>query len=393
MILLLHDGELRDIRSLLDEIGVPVRERVGPLRPAESNTPWKTVIATPKRLLAFKPLPSGPRPMMIGIGDGCSNTLRTQMQRLRVDYVVDRPVHPVALRLLLLHALYNGPERRRLGRVSIGAPARIKTGLFAKPVTLAEISIRGARILAEHPLAPGARLKLVIGRELTKTGSLKLSSSVVRASDAGEAGVEVGLRFEDMNAKLTQALKRFVDLHQRGPVQIRHHVSDRGPASSPASTPGPSLSQHADPFRDGTNAGPTASSDGQAADPGGSERRTEGRHPYASRVVALDSEAARVFIGRDISTGGMRVDSHPDLGLGARLKLALHAGPRSEPVLVDALVDRDDGDEGIFLRFSSVDDRMQRELDLVIGRLAFSTGDPGDGGVVVSELIGFEPAP
>ena len=110
-------------------------------------------------------------------------------------------------------------------------------------------------------------------------------------------------------------------------------------------------------------------------------------------MVALGSEAARVFIGRDISTGGMRVDSHPELGLGARLKLALHAGPRSEPVLVDALVDRDDGDDGIFLRFCSVDDRMQRELDMVIGRLSFSTGDPADGNVVVSELIDFEPAP
>ena len=49
LILLLHDGELRDVRSLLDEIGVPVRERVGPLRgiinrlARTSSVPWAEV--------------------------------------------------------------------------------------------------------------------------------------------------------------------------------------------------------------------------------------------------------------------------------------------------------------------------------------------------------------
>ena len=83
----------------------------------------------------------------------------------------------------------------------------------------------------------------------------------------------------------------------------------------------------------------------------------------------------------------MRVDSHPELGLGAKLKLALHAGPRSEPVLVSAVVDRDDGDEGVFLRFCELGNGEQRELDQMIGRLSFSTGDPSEGDVIVSELI------
>lgn len=394
--LLLHDGELRDVRALLDEIGVPVRERLGPLRPAEAKAAWNTVIATPKRLLDFKALPSGPRPTLVGIAEGCSNTLRAQMQRLRVDFMVDRPVHPMALRLLLLHVLYRGPERRKLDRISIGAPARVKIGLFAKPVTLAEISSRGARILCEQRLSPSAKLNLLIGRELTKSGTLRLASTVARAIDAGDGRFEVGLRFAEPTAKVAQSLERFIDLHRRGPVQIRHHVPETRSLPVPelrSAAPRPTAPA---PPAQSDKATPSARTGAGGRSPGSdlpSDRRGDDRRAYDNRVVALGDEAARVFIGRDISSGGMRVDAHPDLGLGARLKLALHAGPRSEPVLVEAIVDRDDGDGGVFLRFCSVDARLQRELDLVIGRLGFSTSEPDDGHVVVSELVGIEASP
>ena len=402
MILLLHDGELRDLHGILAELGIRVRERVGPLRPAEAKAAWKTVFATPRRLLDFKALPSGPRPTLVAIADQCSNTLRTQMQRLRVDYIVNRPVHPVAMRLLLLHAVYNGPERRRLDRITIGAPVRIKLGLFAKPATLAEISRTGARLMSPQPLAPDSKLRIVIGRELTKSSVMRLGATVVRAIDAGDEGTEVGVQFDALKGKQAETLKRFIDLHRRGPVQIRHHVADSSPPIMPraeaarkvaAPRPLPPVAPKSRPDPSATTDAATAiptSSQAPEAGAGASERRHDGRHAYASRVVALGDEAARVFIGRDISTGGMRVDTHPDLGLGARLKLALHAGPRSEPVLVSAVVDRDDGDGGVFLRFCEIGNGRQRELDQMIGRLAFSTGDPDDGDIVISELIEFE---
>ena len=52
-----------------------------------------------------------------------------------------------------------------------------------------------------------------------------------------------------------------------------------------------------------------------------------------------------------------------------------------------------DGDGGVFLRFCNLDHRMLRELDAVMGRLCFSTGDPADGDVVISELISCEAGP
>ncbi len=396
LILLLHDGELRDLRSQLDAFGIPIRERVGALRPAEAKAQWRTVIATPKRLLEFSQ-PGGPRPTLVAIADQASKTLRSQMQRLRIDYVVNRPVHPMALRLLLLHAVYNGPERRKRERVSIGAEIRVRTGLFAKPATLAEISQKGARILTDQPVEKGTKLRLAIGRELTKAGMLRVNGTAVRIQDGDEDGTIVGIRFDEMSKKAAEHVKRFVDLHRRGPVQVRHqvagvsrvmnNVAESSPVAERPARPAPARAKTAPKVA--SVVGPAAPA--AVAEPAPNERRGADRVNYESRVVALVDEAARVFLGRDISTGGMRVDSHPELGLGFKVKLALHAGPRSEPVLVEAVVDRDDGPDGIFLRFLNLTDGLAREITQVMQRVDVSDGDD-EAGLVVSELIAVEAA-
>ena len=42
--------------------------------------------------------------------------------------MVRRPFHPAALRALVVHSLYRGPEKRRSPRVNVGAPVRVKLG-------------------------------------------------------------------------------------------------------------------------------------------------------------------------------------------------------------------------------------------------------------------------
>jgi len=388
LILLLHDGELRDVRALLDDIGIPIRERVGPLRPAETRAQWHTVIATPKRLLEFKVRPTGPRPMLVAIADQASNTLKSQMQRLRIDFVVNRPVHPMALRLLLLHAVYNGPERRKRDRISIGAEIRVRVGLFAKPATLAEISQRGARVLTHQSVGKGTTLRLAIGRELTRAGTLRIPATVVRTATGEGGATEAGLRFDALGPKTLESLRRFLDLHKRGPVQVRHQVSGSVSVSSmPFELPAPEPST---PSPTPTATAPVAAAITAEADD--DERRGANRFDYENRVVALVDEAARVFLGRDISTGGMRVDAHPEIGLGSRLKLALHAGPRSEPVLVDAVADRDDGNDGVFLRFENLTSPVEREIGQMMRRLNVSSGEGDESNLVVSEVISVEAA-
>jgi len=103
--------------------------------------------------------------------------------------VIRRPIHPRTLRLVLLHEIYQGPERRRRKRTLIGHPIRVGAGLFKQRATLLELSDTGARL--ELPKAPqvGSKLHLLIGKDLTQGKPLKLQAKVVRGIGApGENG-------------------------------------------------------------------------------------------------------------------------------------------------------------------------------------------------------------
>ena len=63
--------------------------------------------------------------------------------------------------------------------------------------------------------------------------------------------------------------------------------------------------------------------------------------------MAVDERAERVihvFVGRDLSTGGLRVEAHPALAIGDALRLAIYSASDSDPLIVDAQEVRDDGD-------------------------------------------------
>jgi hypothetical protein len=51
MTLLVHDGELDDVRDILRDIDSPFVERQGPPTYADEQTLWCLVVATPKRIL------------------------------------------------------------------------------------------------------------------------------------------------------------------------------------------------------------------------------------------------------------------------------------------------------------------------------------------------------
>jgi hypothetical protein len=82
-------------------------------------------------------------------------------------------------------------------------------------------------------------------------------------------------------------------------------------------------------------------------------------------VVALDAAGMRALhalVGRDFSPLGMRVDPHPELALGQRLRLALYEPSVARPVVLDATVARDDGEAGLALHFVDVSPETAREI-------------------------------
>src|SRR5262249_30860350 len=104
-------------------------------------------------------------------------------------------------------------------------------------------------------------------------------------------------------------------------------------------------------------------------------------------AVSLDAEAARVLMGRDLSRGGMRVDPNPRLAVGMKLRLAVHAETREMPMILHAVVDRDDGERGIVLRFCDLSAELSRYLDYVIHALPLVIDDDDDEGCLVTELL------
>ena len=122
------------------------------------------------------------------------------------------------------------------------------------------------------------------------------------------------------------------------------------------------------------------------------ERRTAPRKEFEKHVVTVDDEATRVLLCRDISIGGMRVEPNDSLVPGDDLLVAVHIGARSEPMVVNARVTRDDGEKGLVLSFYDISRECENYLNKMVGRLPdLANSDNADGStnqnVIVSEIV------
>jgi hypothetical protein len=122
------------------------------------------------------------------------------------------------------------------------------------------------------------------------------------------------------------------------------------------------------------------------------ERRRGPRAWHREEVLALDLELQRVrhaLLGVDLSHAGIRVEPHPELALGDRVKIALYDAACVSSLVVEAEVARDDGPHGLLLRFTALGAEAARELDRILARspqLEISASAPGHG-LVVGELL------
>ena len=404
-LLMIHDGELADVKTLAESIGVQVIEGV-----ATGAAPEWDVLVTSARYAKIEHL-SGARAnaVRIAVLDRNSRTLRTLLRRSGVDLVVRRPVHPAALRLLLVHALYRGPERRTR-RVAVGAPVRFRLGLLKRDGTLADLSMRGCLLLSRHSVRVGQGVVIWVPDPATDGRSFALRGSVVRTmtTDSGERGF--GVDFGKVAKVLAPQLKAAVTAHLDGPAagskELVSPAIARAQAAPPetpipdAGTTQPVTYNAAGSVRrevvcvpadfEASLAPDSACGAADAAEAqDANERRGVARHALAGRrVVALGEQAARVLIGRDLSVGGMRVDRAPNLEPGQILQLAIHVTAGETPLVVRAEILRDDGERGFALRFCNLSTPAERYLAKMVGSLpVLEAGDEPGRGLVVSEII------
>jgi hypothetical protein len=363
-VLIVDDGELEDIRQILGELDVEFALLRGGAIPDKLDAPTRLFVATPRRALLAQQWKTGPGaggPTRIGVVAEDSNTLRTMLRRLGFHLLIRRPVNPYALRLILLRAIYAGEERRQDDRVPIGAPVVYRSGLFRRNATLAELSLRGGRLLTDVAPRTGARIAFQIPVPDT-TRTLALRARVVRVShepvQANQHAVAFALEKHDGVADLQRMLQHY----RSGPAQVASGEAPAAPAALPLAAPGSDA-----------------------------ERRKHERVVFDKEVIGLSEEAATVLVGRDLSIGGMRVEDNPQLEIGMRLRLAVFGAPREEPILVRAEVTRaDDGSHA--LRFVDVGAEAASRLEKLVAHLPSVEPldqEEADGlGAVVSRIVG-----
>ena len=428
-VLLAHDGELDDVRDLLSGLGLAFVECRCQDEPDDPGRPWALVVATPGRLLKLD-LPAEPdsRRVQMAIGDSDSRTLRKTMSQRNIDFFVRRPVHSEALRLLIVHALYRGPEKRRVRRVAVGAPVRFRTALRRHSAILVDLSERGCRLMSEHAADPGLGIKLGIPSGRDSSTLLSVQGTIIRTVPAasGPPGSQVmRVTFADLSSEQRSRLRKIVKEFAEGPAsfsgecEARSRIDEDLPAvrgsgrddwsrAPPSGDPGPDPedwsqaplpadlermqvdSNHA-PMPAGSPATAVAVLDpsGDSAD-SESDRRTETRHIYARQFVALANETSRVLIGRDLSVGGMRADRDPNVAIGDELTVALPLVVGQVPLVIKAHVIRDDEDSGLVLQFRDVSEEAAAFLKhkssfLPICDSPFEEEEPA--GIIVTEIL------
>jgi hypothetical protein len=384
ILVLLHDGELADVRVIADSLGAQVVECAAAEMPAE----WDVIVAS-ARYARHEILQGGRvKAVRIAVLDRNAKSLRAVVRRAGVDLVVRRPVHPTALRLLLLHSLYRGPERR-VRRVAVGAPVRFRAGFRRRAGTLADLSLRGCQILSTVSVRLGQGVVVWVPDAASEARSFAVRGAVVRVltSESGERGF--GVDFGRVPKEVAAQLRAAVAAHMEGPAAC----ADLG-ATQPVLAPvAPSPAQDPNEITaSGYASGGSVrrevvrAPDDFAAGIDASDRRGSSRRSYVGRrVVALGADAARVLIGRDLSVGGMRVERMPEMNVGQQFQIAIHVGAGQTPLVVRAAVARDDGERGLVLRFVDLEAEAERYLGKMVDSLPVIQG--ANAPIVVSEIV------
>ena len=347
-ILLADDGELDEVRRILRDQGFAVA------RPDEARAgAARVLISSAGHALSRAPLDARRVRFHIVVTERISSVLRRELDRIRPDFVLERPVDPTVLRLLIQHALYSGPERRRGERVPMKASVRCRIGRASRSATLVEISKGGCRLETKGCFEPGQRLTVVLPAELTGTRHLQLEARVVGAASGAASRPDRSLTsvaFLPQETAARSALRSLVAAGAAGAGALRPRAPERaGPE------PSPTRARSDDPPR--------------LPPPGPLARRRSPRGSYRRSILASGAGSAQVLVGRDLSLGGMRVNPDPLLVVGQELKLVIHGTAGQPPAVVKARVARDEGSEGCVLHFRALPAATRDRLEAIVREL------------------------
>ena len=385
---LVGGDDLDAIAELLADIEVETL-RCGPKDPQLAALRDARLLVVSATLAISDPIPVDEGVIGIAICEDVSETIRSLMRQKGFQYLVRRPVHPDALRLLLRYALYQKPDRRGRIRHPIGYEVSWRIGWQRDRGALLEISTDGCTLLATSSLPLDTRIAIRIPREVAGGESLKLRGTVIRCTAEEVPGKHertvVAVALEDVTARTRERLIELCERWAEGPPKL----PDSGSLESVGAESKPggeacrvASSSSATEFGE---AEPTSSSE---------ERRGTRRGVFNREIVEVDAEGRAVqgLLARDLSPGGLRVDPQFGLGPGDKLQLALFDTSQREPLIVTAVVARDDGEAGLGLHFVDLSPETKTRIDDIVASLPAveSLGTDGNSGGVLAGILSRE---
>jgi hypothetical protein len=410
-VLLIDDGELDDVRSLLSEIGAETSEMRGGSIPEHVSPPRDLLVTTGRRARVAEgwPTPAGepPHPIKIAVVTEDSITARRMLRLMGFDFLVRRPVHPEALRLLLMRCVFRGQERRRHPRSPVGCTVSYRHGLRRGTAILSELSLEGLRLLSTRPLSVGQALTVRVPGELLGGRSFSLRASVLRSdirrSRRERRELDIALCIDPKDHEGRRHVEELLWTIAAGPPSLAEPVEEPATSESPVASP-----EEPAPLGEAAaeaGPGPTSASEPEpSTEPARKpprrktrppkrwrERRRYSRASFEQKVVADSESATRILVGRDLSSGGMRVDPDPSLEQGQRLQLAIYGWADEAPLMVGASVTRNEGAYGVGLEFDltepGLSDRLERLISALPAVESLRDDEVGSMGTVVSRVI------
>ena len=330
-----------------------LEHRRGEVPAQDLDGPYDVVFASVRRTLAFEgvvdlsALPG--KPVWIALHAQDFLPLRVRLRKLGVRFLVQSSVSSEALRLLCLHTLYRGPERRSALRLPVGCEVTCRApdgGSFR--AQLLDLTRQGCRLLAERPLEADAPLAVELPAKLAGGTACTLPGRVARTEPhGGESRTLFTVAFDGLGASALELLDAILAGTVIGTVVTRL---------------GEALTEDVAPLTVAPRAAATP-------DPGPEARADTRRHrrvAYPRKVTELLPAAEHLILARDLSLEGMRAEPQPELPVGTALELALYGASGAEPILVRAVVARDDGPRGTVFRFDPLPPGERARLARII---------------------------
>ena len=358
--LLAYDGDsLDDVFELLKEMGAqPRRAHVsGPerLESWEDVPRLLLVDAADALTLEVPPQADHQGVLRVAIASSNSEILGSLLRRLGYQYLIRRPLHTDAVKILLRNLLHQGQSRRASPRVVLGVDAELQSRPWSwpRPCALLDLS-RGGCLLASRQKIPLRRkVKVVIGREITGDRELPLTGYVIRRRyDDASNEWQLALRFHPANDALGARLGGLLRRTTVGPTRKLEPTTGQRLLMGIRRILG--VGRKLVPL------------------PGHPDRRRDARARFDRHVCRLDESGSRVtalLAGYDLTAKGMRVQPHPELELGTHLALSLHDHARQRSIEVAAEVIRDDGADGLALRFVDLDTDIASRIEGLVSAL------------------------